>query len=126
MILCFRKFFLEGLKQFRLSPGCKDCSTGSCQAAENCYNLPGGLSGAKYYLGKAAAQVSMVINTGKPKVFIGQYAQLLNRFLNARFTLLNRMQQFLKFCFVNSSGPLSFAFIKRIIPQMHFADLKEL
>lgn len=68
----------------------------------------------------------MVINTGKPKVFIGQYAQLLNRFLNARFTLLNRMQQFLKFCFVNSSGPLSFAFIKRIIPQMHFADLKEL
>ena len=68
----------------------------------------------------------MVIYTGEAKVFIWQYAQFLNRFFNTRFTFLNRMQQFLEFFFVNSREPLSSAFIKRIIPQMHLADLKEL
>lgn len=80
---------MKGLKQFRLGTGCQDRSTGGCQATKNSYNLLVGLTGAKNNLGKTAAQMTVVINTGEPKVFIGQYAQFLNRVLNARFTLLN-------------------------------------
>jgi hypothetical protein len=100
---------VECFIQPRLSTSCQNCITGSGQTAENCYNLPGGFAGTKYYLGKTAAQVTMMINTGKPEVFVGQNAQFLYRFLYACFALLNRREQFLKFFFVNSRRPLSSA-----------------